>query len=538
MRRKRRGDYSVWDATIQSAISVGATVTAGTGEDKPVVFSLPSSDRTYATRLLHPLKRRVLDRMEIDESMVDTDDDESKVVEETKWRSRKRGRDPLFLLDKKQTKYLKSTTQEALSAPKQKMAASAEPSESSAPPTPRPSSSPRPPSESGKLSESDPSVSTPSRKAPQKWTSGEKKIFLETLEKHGTFELRFGFACGYSYGSSLSHFFVSGRDWSKLSSAVGTKTISQIKNFYYDYKKQAGKFRSSEKKSSKTDGHSKSRAPEQDQGRASGPTSDPMQDEDEDGPANQSPMRPVPTPQTARSSKAAMKSRAAETIDLSENELHHETAPDQNREIERRVAAAATDMNSFNGAGLSALPNATSMPPSEFVRRGSYSGGNEFVDPNRELIQRLISQRQQQEQEQQHQQDEELKRQAQLLQLQQLQQQREQQLQHLHQQRELEQQQLGRQQQLQLGQQPQQSALQQLLSQHQQPNPADQLSVDEIRLLLQRQASAHHQSPLSSLMPWLPQSQLLQAQSRLQALQQHEGAAAATGSIADIGEGT
>ena len=36
-----------------------------------------------------------------------------------------------------------------------------------------------------------------------------------------------------------------GRDWAKLSEAVGTKSISQIKNFYYDFKKQlsSGKFR-------------------------------------------------------------------------------------------------------------------------------------------------------------------------------------------------------------------------------------------------------------------------------------------------------
>jgi hypothetical protein len=57
---------------------------------------------------------------------------------------------------------------------------------------------------------------TPLRKAPQKWTAAEKKIFVETLEKHG-------------------------RQWNILADAVGTKTIGQIKNFYYDFKKQAGK---------------------------------------------------------------------------------------------------------------------------------------------------------------------------------------------------------------------------------------------------------------------------------------------------------
>lgn len=38
-----------------------------------------------------------------------------------------------------------------------------------------------------------------------------------------------------------SSFFFAGRNWATLSTAVGTKSISQIKNFYYDYKKQSGK---------------------------------------------------------------------------------------------------------------------------------------------------------------------------------------------------------------------------------------------------------------------------------------------------------
>ena len=68
---------------------------------------------------------------------------------------------------------------------------------------------------------------TPVRKAPQKWTASEKKIFLDSLEKHG-------------------------RNWNMLSEAIGTKSIQQIKNFYYDYiKKQAGKQRSDSKKSNK-----------------------------------------------------------------------------------------------------------------------------------------------------------------------------------------------------------------------------------------------------------------------------------------------
>ena len=66
-----KGDYQTWDASKQAAISVGAVVSAGTSEEKPIVFALPSSDRTYHTRLLHPLKRELLDNMEFDSDDVD-----------------------------------------------------------------------------------------------------------------------------------------------------------------------------------------------------------------------------------------------------------------------------------------------------------------------------------------------------------------------------------------------------------------------------------------------------------------------------------
>lgn len=48
-----------------------------------------------------------------------------------------------------------------------------------------------------------------------------------------------------------------GRNWAMLSKAVGTKSISQIKNFYYDYKKQSGKYRASDKKANKVDSSQK-----------------------------------------------------------------------------------------------------------------------------------------------------------------------------------------------------------------------------------------------------------------------------------------
>jgi hypothetical protein len=50
------------------------------------------------------------------------------------------------------------------------------------------------------------------------------------------------------FETNFTNFKILGRDWAMLSKAVGTKSISQIKNFYYDYKKQSGKFRGGGKK--------------------------------------------------------------------------------------------------------------------------------------------------------------------------------------------------------------------------------------------------------------------------------------------------
>lgn len=163
MRRKRKGDYQVWDASIQAAVSVGAKVVAGSGEDKPVEFQLPESDKTYRTYMLHPLRRPVLDKMEVDESSIQDYEEESR-SENAKWKSRKRGRDPLFTLDKEQTKYLRLASQEST--------------------TPNAGKTPDD-SKKGKDSERDSAPTTPVRKPPQKWTVAEKKIFIETLEQHG-----------------------------------------------------------------------------------------------------------------------------------------------------------------------------------------------------------------------------------------------------------------------------------------------------------------------------------------------------------------
>lgn len=169
MRRKRKGDYQVFDASIQATTSCGARITAGSDEEKPVVFSIPESDLTYTTRTLHPLKREVLDAMVIDEALAEEYEDAGQ-SEDAKWKSRKRGRDPLFSLDKEQTKFLRQSSQDAMTSQRSKSTeedVSEEYSESTRP------------------LDGDSVLSTPVRKPPQKWTAIEKKIFLETLEQHG-----------------------------------------------------------------------------------------------------------------------------------------------------------------------------------------------------------------------------------------------------------------------------------------------------------------------------------------------------------------
>ena len=160
MRRKRKGDYSTWDASIQAAISVGAAVTAGESEDKPLTFALPSSDRTYRTLHLHPLRRTMLDRMLIDQKaaqMYERDhSDENKV------KLKKRARDPLFSLDKHQTKFLRQVLQEH----------SVEQSTDD--------------DHRMDVEETGEVLLSPVKKTPQKWTVEEKNIFVETLEQHGT----------------------------------------------------------------------------------------------------------------------------------------------------------------------------------------------------------------------------------------------------------------------------------------------------------------------------------------------------------------
>jgi Myb-like DNA-binding domain len=238
MRRKRRGDYHIWDATVEAALSVGARIEAGVNEEKPLVFRLPEDDHTYFTYNLHPMKREIFDMMDLDESTLGQIDEVLSEEEEPKKnsRQRKRPREPLFVLETSQRKFLKNQeTSPPVSVKKSPVRSTIEGVEIAENATHESSMIEAITNEvvdgsnNSVANESelkDEGGMTPARKAPQKWTTEEKKIFIDTLGKHG-------------------------RNWTMLSQAVGTKSISQIKNYYYDYKKQVGKGRIEKKISSK-----------------------------------------------------------------------------------------------------------------------------------------------------------------------------------------------------------------------------------------------------------------------------------------------
>ena len=174
MRRKRRGDYSVWDATIQAALSVGAVITAGSSDERPLHFSLPNDDHSYFTSKLHPMRREIFDAMEIDAGDFGDESDDG----DSKRRKRKFG--TLCMLDEAERKFLKRSTSEVSLASMKRTGSSdfdvAFPKTDSLGDM----------SDANKKSDTPASLkSGPGRKAPQKWTSGEKKLFFDAVDKHG-----------------------------------------------------------------------------------------------------------------------------------------------------------------------------------------------------------------------------------------------------------------------------------------------------------------------------------------------------------------
>ena len=222
MRRKKK-DYVSWDATIDAAISCGAVVVAGDCEEKPVMFLLPETDLQHSTYKFHPMKREILDTLDEADAYAyyNLQDDESDEEVRGPGRPKRKPRVPLFVLDAEQHKYLKSSAHDHLknSMSRTSLAETDITGDSM--------------SVGDLYDDKNDKSSTPMRRAPQKWTDEEKNVFVVTLGKHG-------------------------RDWNVLAQAIGTKSVSQIKNFYYDYKKQSGKLRP-EKESMRVKGDGRKR---------------------------------------------------------------------------------------------------------------------------------------------------------------------------------------------------------------------------------------------------------------------------------------
>ena len=173
LQRKKRKIDPKWDATIQSALSVGAVITAGSGPDKPLKFSLPPNDYTFHTKLFHPMQRDVFDR-------ITGEEDECDVPENSKKRW------VLFSLDKSARKYLKQKDPSP-----EKMSGSVSGDDNG---TGTCSASSRSEGGEKKKKGTAPSVDqvkSPggAKKVPQKWTTEEKQIFFDTVERHGKLSL-------------------------------------------------------------------------------------------------------------------------------------------------------------------------------------------------------------------------------------------------------------------------------------------------------------------------------------------------------------
>ena len=188
LRKKRRGDVVPWDATIQSVLSVGATVKAGTSAEKPLQISIPENDCTYHSKLFHPMKLEVFTNLEESVHNAKHSDDAKK--------EHKPRRSNWFILESSSRKYIKHRDEKEHHQKRKAVALSEEEED---------------PKKIQRKNDM-PSVheEPPKRKhKAQKWKAEEKRLLYEALEKYG-------------------------HDWSAISKAVGTRTDIQSKNYFHD----------------------------------------------------------------------------------------------------------------------------------------------------------------------------------------------------------------------------------------------------------------------------------------------------------------
>jgi len=189
LRKKRRGDVVPWDATIQSVLSVGATVKAGTSAEKPLRISIPANDCTYHSKSFHPMKLEVFTNLEESVLNAKHSDDEKK--------EHKPRRSNWFILESRSRKYIKHRDEKEHHH-KRKAAVALSEEEEDPKKVQRkndmPSAQEEPPKKKHKA---------------QKWKAEEKRLLYEALEKHG-------------------------HNWAAISKAVGTRTDIQSKNYFHD----------------------------------------------------------------------------------------------------------------------------------------------------------------------------------------------------------------------------------------------------------------------------------------------------------------
>jgi hypothetical protein len=170
LRRKRRGEPTNWEATMQAAVSVGAVISPGSSVEKPVIFSLPMEENTYSSRHFHPLRRERIVNIVEEDSFFNCGE-KGKTAKELPIPV---GR--LFSIDISQNTLYQSNDDSD-----QKMTQTVVSWDES---------------QTSKIdgSKDDKIFCDNTARKVQKWTKEEKRIFLNAFEKHGTnflFFLRF-----------------------------------------------------------------------------------------------------------------------------------------------------------------------------------------------------------------------------------------------------------------------------------------------------------------------------------------------------------
>merc|ERR1719253_1795249 len=227
-RKRRRGDVVSWDATIQACLAMGAIIKAGSSPEQPLIIKPPAGDYTYHTKNFHPMKLEVF--RDLQQTVLNV-----KQPDEIKSNHGKRKRSNWFILDAQEKKYLKhGESSDDYHSSRKKSAIKAFVSTSSA------ETSKFNPLDNASDGEEEDSKKVHARKSGSKsmlnhhdsekkqqqelqpefesksWKEKESKLCFDALVKHG-------------------------RDWQMISELVGTRTPTEVKNYYYENKKSIAK---------------------------------------------------------------------------------------------------------------------------------------------------------------------------------------------------------------------------------------------------------------------------------------------------------